>query len=95
MALTFSGILNTVKPVETYLTKNGDSIKSREVVITTVEQYPQVGSFTLRNDLAENFNIAEGSIVTVHFELKGRYNQNADRVFNELRAWKIEKGGIG
>ena len=95
MALTFSGILNTVKPVETYQTKNGDSIKSREVVISTVEQYPQVASFTLRNDLAENFNIAEGSIVTVHFELKGRYNQNADRVFNELRAWKIEKGGRG
>ena len=51
MALTFSGILDTVKPVETYQTRNGDSIKSREVVITTVEQYPQVGSFTLRNDL--------------------------------------------
>ncbi len=52
MALTFSGILDTVKPVETYQTRNG-------------------------------------------VELKGRYNQNADRVFNELRVWKIEKGGRG
>ena len=43
--------------------------------------------------ILDTVNIAEGTVVTVHFELKGRYNQNADRVFNELRVWKIEKGG--
>ncbi len=73
-----------------------DTFKKREFVIETDEQYPQTLGFELvqtRVDLIEPY--AEGELIEVFFNLKGREWQKDSssplRVFNQLVAWRISR----
>lgn len=75
-----------------------DTFKKREFVIETDEQYPQTIGFELvqtRVDLIEPY--AEGELIEVFFNLKGREWQkdssSSVRVFNQLVAWRISRIG--
>ena len=63
----------------------------REFVVTTADKYPQDIKLELIKDkcsLIEKFN--PGEEVTVSFNIRG--NENNDRYYVNLQAWKIEAG---
>ncbi|MCD8482406.1 MAG: DUF3127 domain-containing protein [Verrucomicrobia bacterium] len=63
----------------------------REFVVTTDERFPQDIKLDLlkeKTDLVNGYKV--GDAVTVQFDLRGReYN---GRYYNDLTAWKIERG---
>ena len=67
--------------------------KKREVVITTVEDYPQMLSIEFTQDKVDLLNeFMEGSSVTISINLRGREwinPQGEAKYFNSLQGWKI------
>lgn len=63
----------------------------REFVVTSEERFPQDIKFDCLKEKTELLNgLKAGDQVTVHFDLRGReYN---GRYYNDLSAWKIERG---
>lgn len=67
-----------------------ESFTTRELVIETDSQYPQLVKFQLTQDncpLLDHHK--EGDTILVHFDLRGR--QWNDKFFTNLQAWKIDK----
>ncbi|MDA0728072.1 MAG: DUF3127 domain-containing protein [Bacteroidetes bacterium] len=63
----------------------------RDFVITTLEQYPQDIKFSALKEKTDQLGqFAEGDVVNVKFDLRGReYNGN---YYVDLNAWRIERG---
>ena len=63
----------------------------RDFVVTTMEQYPQDIKFSALKEKSEQLGqYAEGDVVNVKFDLRGReYN---GQYYVDLNAWRIERG---
>ncbi|MCC6816407.1 MAG: DUF3127 domain-containing protein [Saprospiraceae bacterium] len=88
MAFNISGKLHKKFEIESKTA----NFQTREFVIQSQEQYPQMIKFQLTQDrcsIVDNFN--EGDVINVFFDLKGR--EWNDKYFTNLQAWKIEKEG--
>jgi len=87
--LQFSGIISHISPVETFVAKTGQEKQSREVVITTDEQYPKSLAVRLKRDSLLTLPLSEGQRVTAHLSPKVRTSAEG-RIFNEIEAWRID-----
>ena len=87
--MDFTGQIKHIGQVETFTTKNNVEITSRDIVIETDEQFPRSACITLRNDLAQSFNLNIGQRARVDFDLYARPNKEGNRYFNQLTAWRI------
>ena len=87
--MEFTGQIKHIGEVETFTTKNNVEITSRDVVIETDEQFPRSACVTLRNDLAQSFNLNIGQRVRVDFDIYARANKEGNRYFNQLTAWRV------
>ena len=85
----FIGLVTRIGEIEQFETKNGTTCLTREIVVTTDEQYPRSASFTLRNDLAQSFSYHIGQRVRVNFDIDARPNRGGSRYFNQLKAWRV------
>ena len=87
--MDFTGQIKHIGEVETFTTKNNVEITSRDIVLETDEQFPRSACITLRNDLAQSFNLNIGQRVRVDVDLYARPNKEGSRYFNQLTAWRI------
>ena len=87
--MDFTGRLVHIGQLEQFETSRGTTVLTREIVVTTDEQFPKSGCFTLRNDLAQNFAHSIGATVTVKFDITMRSNKEQTRYFNQLNVWRI------
>ena len=87
--MDFTGQIKHIGEVETFTTKNNVEIISRDIVLETDEQYPRSACITLRNDLAQSFNLNIGQRVRVDFDIYARANKEGNSYFNQLTAWRI------
>jgi single-strand DNA-binding protein len=73
--------------------KKTDSFQAREFVLLEEKgQYPNYIKFQLVQDRVDTIdNIAEGSMIKVYFDLRGREWQG--KFFTNLNAWRIEAIG--
>ena len=88
--MEFIGQIKHIGETEQFETKNGTTCLTREIVVTTDEQYPRSASFTLRNDLAKSFSYHIGQRVRVDFDIDARPNRDGSRYFNQLKAWRVQ-----
>ena len=74
--------------------RTGNSWKTQEFVIETVEQYPRKCMFNVfGEDRLREFNIKVGETMTVSFDIDAReYN---GRWYNDIRAWKVDRNVAG
>lgn len=89
MNTEFIGFITRIGEMEQFTTKTNVNITTREIIVTTDEQYPRSACFTLRNDLAQSFNLNIGQRVRVNFDIDARPNRDGSRYFNQLKAWRI------
>ena len=87
--MDFTRQIKHIGEVATFTIKNNVEITSRDIVIETDEQYPRSACITLRNDLAQSFNLNIGQRVRADFDLYARPNKEGNRYFNQLTAWRI------
>ena len=87
--MDFTGQIKRIGEVEQFDTKDGRHVLSRDIVLETDEQYPRSACVTLRNDLAQSFNLNIGQRVRVDFDLYARPNKEGNRYFNQLTAWRV------
>lgn len=87
--MDFIGKITHIGEVETFTSKNNVEITSRDIVLTTDEQFPRSACFTLRNDLAQSFSQNIGDNLRVSFDINARPNRDGTRYFNQLTAWRI------
>ena len=89
MAFEIEGILYKVFETES----KTSSFQTREFVIKSDGEYPQMIKFQLtqdRCDLIQNFE--PGQKIKVHFDLRGR--EWNDKFFTNLNAWRVESSSI-
>ena len=86
--MEFFGQIKHIGETENFTVGNRD-ITTRDIVVTTDEQYPRSASFTLRNDLAQSFSLHIGQRVRVDFDIDARPNRDGSRYFNQLKAWRV------
>lgn len=89
-------VIGIIKRIEATKEVGANAFKTREVVVTTEEQYPQVLSIQFVQDKTaalDSFKPSEKVKITVN--LKGRENTKDGKtaVFNTIQGWKIEKVG--
>ena len=87
--MDFTGQIIHIGHLEQLDTKDGKHCLSRDIVLETDEQYPRSACITLRNDLAQSFNLNIGQRVRVDFDIYARANKEGNRYFNQLSAWRI------
>ena len=87
--MEFIGKITFIGETETFTSKNNVNITTREIVVTTDEQYPRSASFTLRNDLAQSFSYHIGQRVRIDFDIDARPNRDGSRYFNQLKCWRV------
>ena len=86
--MDFTGQIKHIGEIQQFETKTGSCL-SRDIVLETDEQFPRSACVTLRNDLAQSFNLNIGQRVRVDFDLYARPNKEGNRYFNQLTAWRI------
>lgn len=93
--MEFTGKIIAILPPRGGVSKaSGNEWKSQEYVIENHDQYPRKMCFDVFGaDKIEQFNIQMGEELTVSFDIDARQWQ--DRWFNSIRAWKVEKAGMG
>jgi len=88
--MNVQGRIFAILPIATGEGKNG-TWRSQDAVLETEGQYPKKVCFNLFGDKIEQFPLAIGQLVNVHFEIDSReYN---GRWFTGIKAWKIEYSG--
>lgn len=87
--MEFIGQIKHIGQIEQFDTKTGHQVTTREIIVETDEQYPRKASFTLRNDLAQSFNLHIGQRIRVDFDINARPSKEGTRYFNQLTAWRI------
>jgi len=88
--MEFTGQITQIGELENLTAKNGQAFSRRNVTITTVEQYPQSGVFSLSGDTAESFTGQVGQSATVHFNLHTFTSMDGTKTFNKLDTWRID-----
>ena len=86
--MEFIGKITFIGETENFTVGNRD-ITTRDIVVTTDEQYPRSASFTLRNDLAQSFSYHIGQRLSIDFDINARPNREGTRYFNQLTAWRV------
>lgn len=84
MSFEIAGKLIKIFPIES----KTNSFQTREFVIETQENYPQLVKFQLTQDkcgIIDAYQI--GQMINVSFDLRGREWQ--EKYFTNLQAWKI------
>lgn len=84
MSFEITGKLIKIFPIES----KTNSFQTREFVIETQENYPQLVKFQLTQDkcgIIDAYQI--GQMINVSFDLRGREWQ--EKYFTNLQAWKI------
>jgi single-strand DNA-binding protein len=90
MAFEIKGKIYRIFPIE----KKTESFQTRDLVLETQENYPQLIRFQMVQDnCAQLDNLQEGIEVNVKFDLKGR-EWNGKFITN-LQAWKVEAVSSG
>ena len=89
MTNEFIGRLVHIGPAEQFETREGKHMTSRDIVLETDDQFPRRGCFTLRNELAVNFNHNIGETISLRFDIHARPNKEGTRYYNQLNAWRI------
>ena len=90
MSLETTGKLHKIFDTES----KSDKFKSREFVIETAGQYPQLIKFQLVQDRCEIINAFRiGQDLKVYFDLRGR--EWNDKFFTSLQAWRVEPNQAG
>ena len=85
-----NGIIKVIGEV-----KENGTFKSRDVVVTTEEQYPQQISIQFVQDkcsVLDGYKVGES--VEVSINIRGRLwtdHQGVDKYFNTIQGWKINK----
>lgn len=87
--MDFTGFIKHIGEAEQFHTKEGKLMTTRDIVLETDEQYPRSACVTLRNDLAQSFNLNIGQRANVSFDLYARPNKEGTRYFNQLTAWRV------
>lgn len=87
--MDFTGFIKHIGDAEQFHTKEGKLMTTRDIVLETDEQYPRSACVTLRNDLAQSFNLNIGQRANVSFDLYARPNKEGTRYFNQLTAWRV------
>ena len=87
--MEFIGQITFIGEMEQFDTKDGRKVFSRDIVVTTDEQYPRSASFTLRNEQAQTFTLNIGQRVRIDFDIDARPTRDGSRYFNHLTAWRI------
>ena len=87
--MDFTGKLILIGTIEQFRATSGKDIVTRDIVLTTDEQFPKTACFTLRNELAENFAHNIGETIHLKFDINARPNRDGTRYFNQLTAWRI------
>ena len=87
--MDFTGKIVHIGQLEQFETRDGRKMYSREITLKSDDQYPRMGTFTLRNELAENFAYNIGDCISVRFDLDGFQSKDGTRYFNKLAAWRI------
>jgi len=87
--MEFIGQITKIGNLENLTSKSGQPFCRRELTLTTIEQYPQQATFTLKGDLAQNTTLKPGQTVKVFFNLHGTTSDDG-RMFNHLDAWRID-----
>ena len=87
--MDFTGFIKHIGEAEQFHTKEGKLMTTRDIVLETDEQYPRSACITLRNDLAQSFNLNIGQRANVSFDLYARPNKEGTRYFNQLTAWRV------
>lgn len=84
-----------IKRIEPTKTVGQNGFETRQLVVITDEQYPQViGIQFQQNNVNDLDNFQEGDIVTIDINLRGREWTNKEGepvVFNTVQGWKIVK----
>lgn len=90
--MELSGKIIAVLPAREGVSKVGNPWKIQEYVLETHDQYPRKMCFNIFGaDKIAQFNIQIGEELTVSFDIDCREWQG--RWFNDIRAWKVERGG--
>ena len=87
--MDFTGKLIHIGAIEEFRTNSGKDILTRDIVLTTDEQFPRTACFTLRNELAQNFAFNIGETISVKFDVSARPNKEGTRYYNQLNAWRV------
>ena len=67
--------------------------RKREYVIETQDQYPKKVCFNMWGDRIDQFQMKEGDLVNVFFDIESR--EFNGRWYTDVRAWKVEHVGEG
>ena len=91
--MEITGKIIAVLPERGGISKSGNEWKMQEYVLETHEQYPKKLCFNVFGaDKIAQFNIQAGEDMTVSFDINAReYN---GRWYNDIRAWRVERGGV-
>ncbi len=88
IALELTGKIIAVLPEKSGTSSRGPWRK-QEYVIEIPGDYPKQVCFMVWGDKIDQFNVAEGESLTVHFDLESReYN---GRWYTDVKAWRIER----
>lgn len=89
--MEISGKIKVINPTK----EVNDTFKKRELVVTTLEQYPQhilIEFIQEKCAVLDSYKVGEN--VTVYINVKGKeYTNKSGEVnyFNQLQGWKIER----
>lgn len=92
MVMEFTGKIIAVLPLQTGTGKSGNAWSKQEYVIESEEKYPKRMCFGAWNDKINELSICQGESLKVFFNVDAREWQG--RWFNEISAWKVERGTV-
>ena len=88
ITLELTGKIIAVLPEKSGTSSRGPWRK-QEYVIEIPGDYPKQVCFMVWGDKIDQFNVAEGESLTVHFDLESReYN---GRWYTDVKAWRVER----
>lgn len=88
--MNVEGKVIAILPEATGEGKNG-VWRSRDAVLETDGQYPKKVVFNLFGDKIDQFPLAMGDRINMHFEIDSREHQG--RWYPSIKCWKVEKIG--
>jgi hypothetical protein len=91
--MELSGKIKVINPTK----EVSDSFKKRELVLTTIEQYPQHILIDFVQDkcsVLDSYNVGDSVSISINVRGKEYTNKNGEvSYFNQLNGWKIERTG--
>lgn len=89
MATTFTGQITYVGPIQKVQTQTGVMSK-REIVLETVEEFPQGVVVELWKDKAESFIGQLGQVATAYLKFNVGKNPESGRMWTNIRCWRLD-----